>query len=462
MKKLLTLLFLITVYLSNGQTWTGLGVGTSAGIITIDTFNNKLYVAGAFDSAGGKAMNAIASWDGVNWAVVGSAISFKKNAFINALTVFNGNLYAAGSFDSVDGKPVNNIAEWTGSQWSWLGTGINGTVNALTVYNGSLCAGGLFNSADGIKTNNIALWNGTNWSAINSGIKSTSPNNFGVEALIVYNGNLYVGGGIDTAGSIPVNNIAEWDGIKWDSLGAGIIGQGSLVGSQVKSFAIFNGNLYAGGAFEYAGNVKAYNVAYWNSNAWGCPGTATGNNSTEINSLIVYGNRLYEGGTDIKWGNSYLEYWNDTTWNFPNGSGVWGHPTGSFSHSVVNAFGILKNSLYIGGYFDTAGGEPANNIVEWNDPTGINDLSRAISANIFPNPSPDGFFTFQFNNPSEFVEDDCSIEVYNLLGEKVRSTFNIQNSTFRIDISGQPAGIYLYRVTSEKGELVGSGKLVIE
>jgi hypothetical protein len=31
-----------------------------------------------------------------------------------------------------------------------------------------------------------------------------------------------------------------------------------------------------------------------------------------------------------------------------------------------------------------------------------------------------------------------------------------------IDLTNQPAGIYLYRITSEKGELVGSGKMVIE
>jgi hypothetical protein len=460
MKKLLPLLFLIIVSLSNAQTWVNVGVGTSAGIIAIDTLGNKLYVGGTFDSAGGKVINTIASWDGASWAAVGSATSFKKGAFINAFTVFNGNLYAAGGFDSVDGKPVNNIAMWNGSQWSSLGTGIKGTVSALTVYNGSLCAGGLFSSADGVAANNIALWNGAKWSAINSGVKTTSPNNFGVEALIVYNGNLYVGGGIDTAGSIPVNNIAEWNGTKWDSLDAGI-SQGGQAGIQVKSFAIFNGNLYAGGSFQSVGHVTAYNVAYWDGNAWGCPGTATGNTTTEINSLVVYGNKLYEGGTDIKWGNAYLEYWNDTTWNFPNGSGVWGHPPGAFSHSIVNAFGVFNSRLYIGGYFDTAGGNPANNIVEWDDPTGINELHDNVSVNLYPNPSSNGLFILDAS--SLRVTEQSQIEIYNMFSEKVYSNeLSTVNSQFSIDLTNQPAGIYLYRILSNDGNLFATGKLVIE
>jgi hypothetical protein len=66
---------------------------------------------------------------------------------------------------------------------------------------------------------------------------------------------------------------------------------------------------------------------------------------------------------------------------------------------------------------------------------------------------------------------NSKIEVYNMLGEKV------MNETLRpvtegqggqtqgdnkIDLSAQPTGIYLYRVTDEYGQLIGSGKLIKE
>jgi len=52
--------------------------------------------------------------------------------------------------------------------------------------------------------------------------------------------------------------------------------------------------------------------------------------------------------------------------------------------------------------------------------------------------------------------------VYNVLGEKVYSEFNIQNPTFKIDLSNQPNGIYLYRVIKSDGSLIGEGKIVMQ
>jgi hypothetical protein len=54
------------------------------------------------------------------------------------------------------------------------------------------------------------------------------------------------------------------------------------------------------------------------------------------------------------------------------------------------------------------------------------------------------------------------VEIYNELGQKIYSQFSILNSQFSINISNQPGGIYFYRVTTEQGELVGSGKLITE
>src|SRR6185312_11824461 len=81
---------------------------------------------------------------------------------------------------------------------------------------------------------------------------------------------------------------------------------------------------------------------------------------------------------------------------------------------------------------------------------------------IYPNPS-NGNFTISFSRPVPMaigvVSGSQTIEVYNILGEKVYShQFVIPNSQFLINLNVQPNGIYLYRVITEDGSLIGEGK----
>ncbi|HTB30599.1 MAG TPA: T9SS type A sorting domain-containing protein [Bacteroidia bacterium] len=77
---------------------------------------------------------------------------------------------------------------------------------------------------------------------------------------------------------------------------------------------------------------------------------------------------------------------------------------------------------------------------------------------LFPNPST-GIFTIAFVGARNFVP--ATIEIYNVLGEKVYSQSTIHKSQFTIDISNQPSGIYLYRVLNADGTLLGEGKAIL-
>ena len=77
---------------------------------------------------------------------------------------------------------------------------------------------------------------------------------------------------------------------------------------------------------------------------------------------------------------------------------------------------------------------------------------------IFPNPS-NGKFTIQ----SSVVSGNSLVEIYNELGQKVySSTLQQAQGDNQIDLSKEPSGIYLYRVTVEQGVLLGSGKIMKE
>jgi hypothetical protein len=77
---------------------------------------------------------------------------------------------------------------------------------------------------------------------------------------------------------------------------------------------------------------------------------------------------------------------------------------------------------------------------------------------VYPNPSG-GLITFEVNN-KELIKENNSVEIYNMLGQQIR-TNSLTGKTTELDLSSQPSGIYLYRVLSENGKLVSEGKFTI-
>lgn len=90
-------------------------------------------------------------------------------------------------------------------------------------------------------------------------------------------------------------------------------------------------------------------------------------------------------------------------------------------------------------------------------PTGIEEAAdRGIA--IYPNPST-GLFTL------EISEEDAALyevaEVYNALGEVVM-TFAVNNTTERIDLSGEVPGIYMLRMRSTDGTVSNAERILIK
>ncbi len=84
----------------------------------------------------------------------------------------------------------------------------------------------------------------------------------------------------------------------------------------------------------------------------------------------------------------------------------------------------------------------------------LNTHSNII--HVYPNPN-NGIFTVITQ------EDMCAarIEIYNMLGQIIyKRTLKKVNTEIRLD--GQSIGVYLYRVISEKGEYIASGKLIVQ
>ncbi len=166
-----------------------------------------------------------------------------------------------------------------------------------------------------------------------------------------------------------------------------------------------------------------------------------------------------------------------------NGMANWGtHIENDNDDNNWIAFSQTDKSIYFTGdsWYDTCrfGSFMLNGIEEWaflgklscdSAPLQTTQVINHIEVIVFPNPST-GIFTLQIADIYQPIANG-KIEVYNILGEKImneplrpmtQGQGGQAQGDNKIDLSAQPTGIYLYRVTDEYGQLIGSGKLIKE
>src|SRR5207247_587228 len=118
--------------------------GTSGGVYAMATFDEgsgpKLFAAGEFDAAGAAIAGRIARWNGITqtWSSLGSGIDGRAGPMVVFDEDGNGplppRLFVAGAFTTAGGIPAANIARWNGTSWSQLGGGTDDLIAALAVF----------------------------------------------------------------------------------------------------------------------------------------------------------------------------------------------------------------------------------------------------------------------------------------------------------------------------------------
>lgn len=239
-----------------------------------------------------------------------------------------------------------NTNEAFSQSWSaFPNGGMSDWVYSTMVYNGDLIVGGKFTSAGGVPANHIARWDGTSWYPLGEGV------NGNVRALAEFNGNLVAAGEFTTAGGMAVNFIAQWDGFSWNNQLGG-------VGSTVTSLAVIGNTLYAGGYFTEADNTPVNYIAARNSGGWSALGSGMNGVEGQVMALTVFNGELYAGGFFNSAGGvnaNHIAKWNGVSWS-ALGSGISG---------IVYALNSYNGNIIAGGLFLSAGGAPANHIASW-------------------------------------------------------------------------------------------------
>jgi hypothetical protein len=182
---------------------------------------------------------------------------------------------------------------------------------------------------------------------------------------------LYVGGDFQQINDLKTKGIVKYDGVKFDTLGAGFDPQwaGLFTASQPRAMKMFQNKLYVTGDFEKAGKYYSSHIARWNGADWDTVNfrMKSGNNYGYSRYLDVYNNELYIGGDFDSIGGV-------KTNNFAKFDGTNWHGLSYPYNTCVVGMANYKGKLYMAGEV-TSGSSCANlayyDGVSWNPWAGI-------------------------------------------------------------------------------------------
>ena len=252
--------------------------------------------------------------------------------------------------------------------------GVAGDVYALAIDgNGNVYVGGRFSAVGGVNINvsNVARYNpnsGT-WDNLGGGVTSSGGGFVAVYALAVSGNDVYVGGIFNQAGSVSANNVARYNPNSgtWDNLGGGVSFGG--FGGVVYALAVSGNDVYVGGQFTQAGSVSANNVARFNvgTNSWRALGTGTQSGvGGVVNALAVSGNDVYVGGFfNLAFTDGSVVFANNVALFSAGSWRALGTGTQNGVDREVRALAVSGNDVYVGGFFNRAGGVPSTFIARF-------------------------------------------------------------------------------------------------
>lgn len=336
-----------------GSTWESVSPGSGPNtVFDLQVHDDRLVVLGALSAVPGQPAGRVATWDGVNWDMLGDFASGGGGALCG--WSWNGALHVGGSFRIAGSKAVWGLTRWSGSDWVTVGPltqrGVNGAIQEFTQWNSQVVAMGTFTAAgDAVCLDGLATFDGADWSPLPMPPGSLGSVFARLYALGTWQGDLVVGGRFTQFAGQSINGVVAWNGSAWQGFGDGL-------NAEPLTFATYEGDLVAAGCFTASGAQPLARVARWNGTAWQPMG---GGFNDDVRTLRVHGGQLFAGGAFTASGAnpvSYLAVWDGAAWQ-PVGGGV---------NGGVNALEDYAGELIAAGAFTTAGGQPASRIARWN------------------------------------------------------------------------------------------------
>lgn len=447
------LLFLSAIsHYGKSQTWNPLGNGLTAPPNCIAPLE-KLYIGAGWPptTISGIPFRGFFTMD----EAVVDTLDSGVYGFVNAVQWYNGKLIVGGGFNYAGGPTqwsipfTRRLAAWDSlNGWSSINPmGIpNADIYAMQEFQSNLYIGGSFTMVNNVSRNRIAKWNGTSWSNAGPGFTGACQ----VRCIAVYHNQLYVGGAIGLPNG-PNNyyyNIARYNGVQWDSVGGKFnFDVMSLVVDTVQDV------LYAAGGFTQVGGVTAYGVAKWNDTIW----TPVGSGFDTLwatQCLAIFNGELYAGGACVT-----TTTQGDTLRNIFKYNGIkWISVDGGANNSVLT-MGVYEGNLYVGGSFTQVGnGINANRIACYGTtcPLGVGVPEQALPVpfKMYPNPNDD-VLHIESEEPQQMIFRLSSIDGKLIVEQKFYNKIDYS-------IKELTAGNYFVEISLVDGSRRRTEKLVVK
>lgn len=276
-----------------------------------------------------------------NWQSVSSGLDDIVRVILPRDTT---SLIVGGDFLNVNNIPQRSIASWNGTGFDSIQELNCMPLLSLGNYDGNVCAtncGNIFSNQNG------------SWSQIGQGFNGTAFCYLQTDSL------LYVGGGFNSLNGQPCSGLSMWNGLVWKNISL------PYFGGSVSDIALLNGTLYVVGQFPDSTGDTFTKILKKNC---GCGGWTDITDCIKgdlawAGSLAVYKGELYVGGkfkkSDGSIGNSIARY-DGVIWRDVDNGLAYQNLLGQ-----VYSMHVWNDLLYVGGYFQYAGGIQASNIATW-------------------------------------------------------------------------------------------------
>ncbi len=296
----------IAVYDPSG--WTSISGIEYGGIYSAIRYGDTLVVGGYFHQINGIPIDLVGAWYDSAWHAFGAFPT--DDGVVRKLRAVDGSLYAIGSFISVDGHTCHGVAKRVGGHWENLGSidypvGDEPIALDLCEYQGNIVVGGELNPIG--LGNDLIQFDGTNWIDVGGGLEGGVG---AVTSLAVYQDELYVGGGLYVGAGSPGHGLARWNGSEWRDVGGSMrdIYGTTQYNASASSMLVHDGKLLVGGAFGYAGTMRANQFAIWDGERWCATGDSIGGT---VESMAFYHDTLFIACTNTLNGQpaNYIGRW---------------------------------------------------------------------------------------------------------------------------------------------------------
>ena len=327
-------------------------------VYALATSADTIFVGGAYASIGEQLRNRLAAVS----ATTGAVAAWDPNAdnTVLSLAVSGGTVYAGGSFSTIGGQAHTRLAAIdaaTGAVSSTWSPAADGSVNCIVAAGNTVYVGGSFSQVGGVSHPGVAAIDGTT-GIVSAWDPHPAASWVNIRALAVNGSTIFVGGTMETICGRARSNLAAFDvatgaATEWNP-GAN---------AQVNAVIVSDGKVYVGGQFtqigglgrNWIGSIDSFGIVTdWNPNA-----------GMTVRALAASGNSIYVGGQFTQMGGqprNRLAAVDATTgavtaWN-PNAS------------ASVYTLAVAGNTIYVGGSFHSVGLQTRNYIASVDATTG--------------------------------------------------------------------------------------------